>query len=139
MNRDEAALLIDRLHEAQNEFYGCGSGTILEQLLAPGVTWTVPGESPIAGTYRGVSEVLAYFRRRRDLAGGTLRISRGEVLVGEGNRIAALADGFAAIGGVERGWSTVGIYEVVDGRIVACRLLPLDQGAFDAIWSSGQP
>jgi ketosteroid isomerase-like protein len=67
------SLLLDRLHEAQNEFYADGSGAALQQLLAPDITWTVPGDNRIAGTYRGLEDVLGYFRRRRDLADHTFR------------------------------------------------------------------
>ena len=136
MKRDTAVDLLDRLHEAQNAFYAGGSGAALEQLLAPSITWTVPGDNRIAGTYRGLEEVIGYFRRRRDLAGRTFRMQRRDVLVGDGDRIAALTDGLATIGDVERRWSTVGLYDVVGGRIAACRLLPFDQRAFDAIWSA---
>jgi ketosteroid isomerase-like protein len=136
MNRNEAVALLDRLHTAQNEFYAGGSGTALEQLLAPDITWTVPGDNRIAGTYRGLEEVLDYFRRRRDLADRTFQVRRRDVLVGDGDRVAALADGFATIGGVDYRWSTVGLYDVLDQQIRACWLLPLDQLAFDAIWSS---
>jgi ketosteroid isomerase-like protein len=136
MNRNEAVALLDRLHRAQNEFYAGGSGAALEQLLAPNITWTVPGDNPIAGTYRGLEEVLGYFRRRRDLADRTFQMRRRDVLVGEGDRVAALTDGIATIRGVEHRWSTVGLYEVLDQQITACWLLPLDQIAFDAIWSS---
>ena len=135
MDRDTAVDLLDRLHAAQNEYYSGGSGAELEQLLTPDITWTVPGDNRIAGTYRGLEEVLAYFRRRRDLADGTFRLDRRDVLTGDGGRVAALTDGFARIAGRDRRWSTVGLYELVDGRISACWLLPLDQGAFDAIWS----
>jgi hypothetical protein len=62
-------------------------------------------------------------------------MQRRDVLAGDGDQIAALTDGLATIDGVERRWSTVGLYDVVDDRIAACRLLPLDQGEFDAIWS----
>lgn len=136
VNRAEAVDLLDRLHQAQNEFYGGGSDAALEALLADEITWTVPGDNPIAGTYRGRDEVFDYFRRRRDLAGGTFRMERKDVLVGEGERIAALTDGVATIGGEERRWSTVGLYDVAGGRIAACWLLPLDPQAFDEIWSS---
>jgi uncharacterized protein len=136
MNRDAAIGLLDRLHDAQNEFYAGGPGAALEQILAPDITWTVPGENRIAGTYRGHEEVFGYFRRRRDLAGRTFQMKRRDVLVGEGDRVAALTDGQAAIGGVEHDWSTVGLYVVRDGQIAACWLLPLDQKAFDAIWSA---
>jgi ketosteroid isomerase-like protein len=33
-----------------------GSGSALEQLLASNITWTVPGDNRIAGTYRGLEE-----------------------------------------------------------------------------------
>jgi ketosteroid isomerase-like protein len=136
MNRESAISLLDRLHTAQNAFYAGGSGAGLEQLLAPSITWTVPGQSAIAGSYRGLAEVLGYFGRRRDLADRTFQMHRRDVLVGEGDRIAALTDGFAAIRGHDHSWSTVGLYDVSDGRIAGCWLLPLDQQAFDAIWSA---
>jgi hypothetical protein len=80
--------------------------------------------------------VLAYFRRRRELAANTFRIERRDVLVGDGHRVAALSDGSVTLGGVERRWSAVGLYEILDGRIAPRWLLPFDQGAFDAIWTS---
>jgi predicted DCC family thiol-disulfide oxidoreductase YuxK/ketosteroid isomerase-like protein len=139
MNREAAIALLDRLHEAQNEFYAGGSGAALKQLLASSITWTVPGDSRIAGTYRGLGEVFDYFRRRRDLADQSFRMKRRDVLVGDGDRVAALTDGFATIRDVDHRWSTVGLYDVVDQRITACWLLPLDQHAFDAIWSGARP
>jgi SnoaL-like domain len=136
MNRDSAIDLLDVLHETQNEFYAGGSGAALEQLLAPNIAWTVPGDNRIAGSYRGLAEVFDYFRRRRDLAGRTLQMKRRDVLVGDGHRVAALTDGLATIRGVDHRWSTVGLYDVVGRQIAACWLLPLDQRAFDAIWSA---
>jgi hypothetical protein len=44
--------------------------------------------------------------------------------------------GFATIRDVDHRWSTVGLYDVSDQQITACWLLPLDQHAFDAIWSA---
>jgi uncharacterized protein len=135
MNLDIANGLLDRLHTAQNEFYGGRSDAALQQLLAPNITWTVPGDNRIAGTYRGLEEVFDYFRRRRDLADHTFQMKRRDVLVGDGDRLAALTDGFATIRGVHHRWSTVGLYDVIEQRITAGWLLPLDQRAFDAIWA----
>ncbi|HEX6712207.1 MAG TPA: nuclear transport factor 2 family protein [Thermoleophilaceae bacterium] len=135
MKRDRAIELLDRLHAAQNELYSGGSGAALRELLTEDITWTVPGDNHIAGTYRGHDEVFGYFERRRDLADRSFRMRRLDVLAGDGDRIAALTDGTATIGGLEHRWSTVGLYDVVTGRIAACWLLPLDPQAFDAIWS----
>lgn len=135
MNRDTAIDLLDRLHKAQNEFYTGGSEAALQPLLAASITWTVPGDNRIAGTYRGLEEVLGYFRRRRDLADHTFQLKRRDVLVGDEDRVVALVDGFATIRSVEHRWSTVGLYDVIDRQIAACWLLALDQPAFDAIWA----
>jgi len=135
MNRDAAIGLLHQLHEAQNEFYAGGAGAALRQLLAPNITWTVPGENRIAGIYRGLDQVLDYFRRRQDLADRTFRMTRRDVLVGDGSRIAALTDGIATIRDVEHRWSTVGLYDILGQRIAACWLLPLDQHVFDGVWA----
>jgi hypothetical protein len=136
VNRNEALDLLDRLHLAQNEFYAGGEATALRGLLAPDITWTVPGHNRIAGVYHGLDEVFGYFGRRRDLAGRSFRMQRRDVLVGEGDHLAALTDGTATVNGSERKWSTVGLYLARGhGQIGACWLLPLDQGRFDAIWS----
>jgi SnoaL-like domain len=96
----------------------------------------VPGRNAIAGDYRGIDAVLAYFARRRALADRTFRMHPGELLVGEGEHVASLTDGTATIGGVERRWSTVGLYRLRDGRVCACWLLPLDPETFDDIWGA---
>jgi ketosteroid isomerase-like protein len=135
MDQDRATALLDQLHQAQNRLYSGGDGSALRDLLAEDIVWTVPGDNAISGSYRGVDAVLGYFARRRDLADQTFRMHRRDLLVGSGDRIAALTDGTATIAGAEQSWSTLGLYEIRDGRIQACWLLPLDGRQFDAIWS----
>ena len=135
MDRSEAIAVLDQLHQMQNDFYSGGDDEGLRRVLSNDIVWTVPGSNSIAGIYRGVEEVLAYFSRRRSLADTTFKMHRLDVLVGDGERIAALTDGTAMINGFERSWSTVGLYDVIDKRVAACWLLPLDPVAFDAIWS----
>jgi hypothetical protein len=79
--------------------------------------------------------VLAYFRRRRELVDRTFPMHPGDVLVGDGDRVAALTEGTAVVGGVQRRWATVGLYQIRDGRVASCWLLPLNLAAFDDIWS----
>lgn len=57
MNRDEAVSLLERLHTAQNTFYGGGGDELLRDLLAYDVAWTVPGNNSIAGEYRGIDSL----------------------------------------------------------------------------------
>ena len=135
MQRAAAVALLARLHAAQGEFYAGGADGPLRALLAPDIEWHVPGRNAIAGHYRGIEEVMAYFAHRRDLVARSFRMEPGEVLVGDGDHAAVLTDGVAVVGGREECWSTVGLYRLAGGRIAACRLLPLDAEAFDRIWA----
>lgn len=136
MDRVAAAEILDRLHRAQGQFYAGGDPDPLRTVLASDIEWHVPGASPIAGDYTGIDEVLAYFARRRDLAARTFRMQPGDLLTGDGDRVAMLVDGVAELGGREHRWSTVGLYALREDRVTACWLLPLDPGAFDRIWNS---
>jgi ketosteroid isomerase-like protein len=137
MDRAEALRLLARLHERQGAFYAGGPVEPLREILAEDVRWHVPGQNAIAGTYSGRDDVLAYMARRRDMARGTFRMRPGDVLTGEGDRVAVLTDGEAEIDGRRHAWSTVGLYRFRDdGLLAACWLLPLDQAAFDRIWAS---
>jgi len=127
--------VLDRLHAAQGALYAGGDAEPVRALLTDDVAWHVPGRNAIAGDYRGVDAVMDYFRRRRDLAGRSFRLHPGELLVGEGEHVAMLTDGTAVIDGVERRWSTVGLYRLRGERIATCWLLPLDPAAFDEIWA----
>ena len=127
--------LIERLHAAQGAFYAGGPEAPLRALLTDDIVWTVPGDNAIAGTYRGIEAVMAYFARRRDLAQRSFRMHPGEVLVGDGDHVAVLTDGTATIDGREHRWSTVGLYRLREDRVAGCWLLPMDPARFDAIWT----
>jgi ketosteroid isomerase-like protein len=135
VTRAEAQRALARLHEAQAAFYAGGPPDPLYDVLTEDILWVVPGHNAIAGEYRGIPAVLDYFARRRDLANRSFRMHPGDVLIGEGDRVAVLTDGTATIDGVERRWSTVGLYRLHGERVRACWLLPLDPAAFDAIWA----
>jgi uncharacterized protein len=135
VERAAALELLARLHTAQGDFYAGGAEAPLRALLDPDVEWHVPGRNAIAGDYRGIDAVMAYFARRRDHAARTFRLHPGDVLVGEGDRVAVLTDGSATIDGRDERWSTVGLYRFAGDRIAACWLLPLDPAAFDRIWA----
>lgn len=135
MRRDDAVVLLARLHEAQNRLYQGGEPFELRELLGPEIAWHVPGDNAIAGDYHGYDEVIAYMLRRRELAQATMRMHPRELLVGDHDHVASRTDGTATINGVERHRSTLGLYRLTRSRVLECWLLPLDPPAFDAIWS----
>src|SRR4051794_4583459 len=72
---------------------------------------------------------------RRAIADGTFRMHRGDVLTGDGDSVAVLTDGTAVVGGVERRWSTVGLYRLRSEQVAECRLIPFDQAEFGEVWA----
>jgi ribosomal-protein-alanine N-acetyltransferase len=131
-----AAAVVDRFYAVQRRFYA--GDPVEEELaacLAADIAWHVPGHNIIAGDYRGRNEVIAYFRRRRDLADRSfIVIPRGTMA--DASRVVHFADGEAVLGGETRRWRTVGIFEVGQQHIAECWLLPFDQYAFDEIWAA---
>jgi hypothetical protein len=136
VERAHAEAVLARLHAAQAAFYAGEDESAVRAVLTDDIAWHVPGASAIAGDYRGIDAVLDYFTRRRDLASRTFRMYPRDILVGDGDTVAALTDGTATIDGVEHAWSTVGLYRLRGDRVAQCWLLPLDAAAFDAIWSN---
>jgi uncharacterized protein len=138
LGRVEAKAVVGEFLACQREMYAGGDLAAVEQLLAEDVVWHVPGISPIAGDYRGRPAVLGYFRRRRELAGGAIRIARG----GEAHHeeaLVQLADGRAPLGGADVMWRTAGVYRIAEGRIAEAWLVPLDQEHFDRVWAATRP
>src|SRR5215208_7598897 len=134
----DAKAIVEEFLARQREMYAGGDLPPVEELLAKDVVWHVPGASPIAGDHRGHEAVTGYFRLRRELAGGAIRITRG----GEAHHsdaLVQLADGRAPLGGREVMWRTAGVYRVADGKIAEAWLIPLDQGHFDRAWAATRP
>jgi uncharacterized protein len=134
----EVKAVVEEFLTRQREMYTGGDLTAVEELLGEDVVWHVPGTSPIAGDYRGREAVTGYFRLRRDLAGGAIRVAKG----GEAHHeeaLVQLADGRAPLGGREVVWRTAGVYRVADGRIAEAWLVPLDQEHFDRVWATTRP
>lgn len=130
-----AAQVVDAFYVIQRRFYtGEPVEEKLAEYLAADVGWHVPGRNLIAGDYAGREEVMAYFRRRRDLADRSFVVTPRGTLA-DATRVVRFADGEAVLGGETRRWRTVGIFEVGQQRIRQCWLVPFDQYAFDEIWA----
>ena len=80
MNRADAVAVIEQLHSGQARLYTDGDPAPVRAVLSADIAWHVPGTSPIAGSYRGLEEVVEYMLARRALADGTFRMHRLDVL-----------------------------------------------------------
>ena len=126
--------LIRDFHAAQNRFYAGGGQEPVRAMLAPDVTWHVPGRGAFAGDHVGRDEVLRCFAARRKLAHATFRIAVRHVLADD-EHVVICAGGQLERDGSTLGWEIVSVFRIVAGAIVACWVLPFDQYAYDEIWS----
>ena len=134
----EAEPVVEEFLTRQRNMYAGGDLEAVEELLAEDVVWHVPGTSPIAGDYRGREAVAGYFRLRRELAAGAIRIvKRGDAH--HADALVQLADGRASLGGRDVVWRTAGVYRVADGKVAEAWLIPLDQAHFDRVWAATRP
>jgi ketosteroid isomerase-like protein len=129
--------LVVELHRRQGEMYAGGPVEPVIELLAEDIVWHVPGSSPVAGSHRGVRQVVEYFEKRRRLADATMRMRPGKAIY-EGDAVAQFVEGTAMLGGENVTWQTIGIYRIDRGLIREVWLVPLDADQFDRIWSSGE-
>ena len=134
---DAAAAVVERLHAAWRGLEAGveAAGEELAELVAPDAVWHVPGNSPVAGTYRGPAGVLGYLAGRRARVGSALEVHSGGLLA-DGRHAVHFTTGCAYRDGFTYRWDTAGIYRVAGDQIVAAWLIPLDQPAFDRIWSA---
>jgi hypothetical protein len=134
MARTETVQLLRRLHEAQQAFYAGGDEAPV-RTLSP--TMSI-GTSPAPGRSRVITRDrhrVGVFPAAPDLVDRTFRMHPGDVLVGDGDRIAASPMGrpwSLASGGAGR---PLVCNRSVTGGVADCWLPPLDPAAFDDIWT----
>ena len=128
---NSSAALIKSAYEA----FGRGDIPAVLEVLDPAITWHVPGRSPLSGDYKGPEGVLDFFGRCQELSDGTLRVVADEI-IGEGDRVIALATVSAERHG--EFWSSpeVHVWQVTDAKAVDFCEFQGDQEAEDAFWSS---
>ena len=130
-DRDEA-----RANEALiRDFYRArAAGGALDRFVTSDVLWQVPGHNLIAGTYKGVAELHRYIDRRARLSSGTFRIDV-EHVISRPRAALLLSTSHAERNGAVLDSPGAAVFEIRDGAIARCRLIPSDQAAFDAFWS----
>ena len=109
---------------------GARDAAAVEALLADDVAYHFPGRNPLAGTYRGRAEVMAFFRRFPTLLDGPPTTETHDVLSSEahGADLSALT---ATRGGRSHAWRALRVYHLTEDRISEVFVTIDDQQAFD--------
>lgn len=104
------------------------------RLIGDAVVWRVPGQSAMAGEYRGRAEIFAFLRRTADLTDGTYRADLIDVWGGD----EVVVGLYRATG--ERDGRRLDIPQALVFRFEGEELrevlaVPGDPAAFDSFWS----
>jgi ketosteroid isomerase-like protein len=106
----------------------------IRPLLSPQVVWHVAGQNPLAGSFRGHTEVFEAMRRYAQRSEGTLRLNTQSIL---GAGLHAVAIHAATANRDDKSYSAheIDVFHVEDGLITEMWSFSEDQAATDAMWS----
>lgn len=130
MARAENEAVVRKVFEA----FARKQGFVLRDVFADDATWTVPGTSTMAGTFRGRGEIFAFLGRLTKETDGTYSSTLIDVLASD-DRAAALYRARGERRGKQLELDQVLLFTIADGLIRAVVALPSDPAAFDSFWA----
>jgi len=112
------------------KYYGKNDILGLREIFAPDIEWIVPGHHPLAGTKKGVEEVIAYYKQLQKAN------FKAEVIILEGNEnyVIDCHRGWAEVGNIKLNMNWVLLYTIENGKIKSMQNFPADQHAADAFF-----
>jgi ketosteroid isomerase-like protein len=102
--------------------------------FSPDATWRTPGQSRLAGTFRGRDAVMEQLGKAGELSDGGYRVEIRDLMAGAG-RVGAYYTGTATRRGRTGSFDIVALYAVADRLVTEVVVAPLDLYAFDLFWA----
>jgi uncharacterized protein len=110
--------------------------TLKSEVFAEDIVWNLPGHNPLAGTKRGVNEVLAFFGRLRALGAQVQPLEMGELSNGG---VAEIYRAHGEVNGVKMEAFNCNYYTIRNGKIAEVQVLMADQQNYDTFMWAGVP
>jgi uncharacterized protein len=124
----------DLVREAFAAFGRGDVDALQRQYFAEDIRWHFPGRSPLAGDHAGVALVAEMLGRTVQLSGGTHRLELHDV-VGDDDRVVALATARAERAGRQLEASVVHVFQIRDGKVAEAWTYHADLYSLDEFWS----
>ena len=99
-----------------------------------GITWHVPGHSPLSGDYTGHDQVGGFFQRTMELSGGAFSIDVHKVLA-EDDLVVVLVTVNAERNGLSASFPEIHVWRMKDGKATDFREYQGDEQREDRFWS----
>jgi len=110
------------------------SATAVFAAFDPGITWRVPGHSPLSGDLQGHDQIGGFFRRTFELSGGAFSIDVHNVLAAD-DLVVALTTVNAERNGVKASFPEVHVWRMQNGKVIEFREYQGDEQREDRFWS----
>jgi uncharacterized protein len=109
-----------------------GEFAVLNDLFAEDLLWHEPGQSQIAGDYRGREAVYGLFGKLMEVTEGSLRVELDSVFADDEHAV-ALVVLTASRGGLSAQVNAAQVFHMRDGEVVEFWSVPADQNALDEV------
>ncbi|HET9199668.1 MAG TPA: nuclear transport factor 2 family protein [Dehalococcoidia bacterium] len=130
LTQDRNAAVMRKIHDALNK----NDLETLDELLAPGFVWHIPGRSPVAGDHKGFVGLAQTISLLMELSEGTLRVKLHDTVSSPDHGV-NLDQMTAARAGKKLDMPLAFVAHIENGRITEAWDMPLDTGAWDDFWS----
>jgi uncharacterized protein len=99
-----------------------------------GITWHVPGHSPLSGDYTGHDQIGSFFQRTVELSSGAFRIDVHNVLT-EDDLVVVLVTVNAERNGLSASFPEIHVWRMKNGKAADFREYQGDEQREDRFWS----
>lgn len=99
-----------------------------------GITWHVPGHSPLSGDYTGHDQIGGFFQRTMELSGGAFSIDVHQILA-EDDLVVALVTVNAERNGLSASFPEIHVWRMREGKATDFREYQGDEQREDRFWS----
>ena len=117
------------------EAFAAGDVPAVLALFTDDISWHIPGRSPLAGTYTGPEEVLAFFQNLGERSNGTFNLEVHDVLDNGDDKVVLLLTETAQRNDASLAVSAVHVWGVQDGKATTFQAFVADEYAVDEFWS----
>jgi ketosteroid isomerase-like protein len=115
--------------------FGEGDMDTLRSLYAPDAVHIATGDNPLAGEYKGVDDILAYYGRLFELSDGTFTAELKSVTVEGDDTVVATHRDKGKRAGKTLDQDETLTFTISDGKFTRLVEKHSDQAAYDTFWS----
>ena len=115
--------------------FGEGDMDTLRALFAPDAVHSAPGNNLLAGEYKGIDNILAYYGKLFELSDGTFSAELQSTKAEGDDRVVATHRNKAQRGGKTLDQDETLTFTIADGKIARLEEKHPDPAAYDAFWS----